>query len=105
MTAVGQPGLGWTVVLRRRPARIVAGEPEGGYTSVFEIICCYCGDDPEVDYREVSPELRRIRGPYPVAAGVAAYSNHLGRHQGASAADLARQRLTAPMRPIAVADQ
>jgi hypothetical protein len=83
MTAVGQPGLGWTVVLRRRPTRIVAGQPEGGYTSVFEIICCYCGDDPELDYREVSPELQRIRGPYAVAAGVAAYGRHLGRHRDA----------------------
>src|SRR5690242_14759627 len=73
MTAVGQSAPGWTVVLRRRPARIVAGQPEGGYTSLFEIICCYCGDDPDLDYREVSPELRRIRGPYQVAAGVAAY--------------------------------
>ena len=82
MTAVSQPGPGWTVVLRRRPARIVAGQPEGGYTSVFEIICCYCGDDPELDYREVSQDLRRIRGAYPVAAGVAAYEKHLGRHRG-----------------------
>jgi len=82
MTAVSQPGHDWTVVLRRRPARIVAGQPEGGYTSVFEIICCYCGDDPELDYREVSTELRRIRGAYAVAAGVAAYSRHLGQHRG-----------------------
>jgi len=82
MTAVSQPGPGWTVVLRRRPARIVAGQPQGGYTSAFEIVCCYCGDDPELDYREVSAELRLIRGPYPVAAGVAAYGKHLGRHRG-----------------------
>lgn len=82
MTALGQPGLGWTVVLRRQPSRIVAGLPEGGYTSLFEIVCCYCGDDPDLDYREVSPELRRIRGPYQVAAGVAAYGRHLARHRG-----------------------
>jgi hypothetical protein len=82
-TALGQPGLGWTVVLRRRPARIVEGQPEGGYTSAFEIVCCYCGDDPDLDYRDVSPELRRIRGSYQVAAGVAAYRRHLARHRDA----------------------
>ena len=47
---------------------------------MFEIICCDCGDDPDLDYREVSPEIRRIRGPYPVATGVAAYEQHLKRH-------------------------
>jgi hypothetical protein len=26
-----QPGNGWAVVLRRRPARIVESQPEGGY--------------------------------------------------------------------------
>src|SRR5690349_10040185 len=80
MTANGQPGLGWTVVLRRMPIRIVAGQPAGGYTDAFEIICCNCGDDPDLDYRDVSPELQRIRGPYPIAAGVAAYKQHVGRH-------------------------
>lgn len=81
-----QPGLGWTVVLRRQPGRIVDGRPEGGYTSLFEIICCYCGDDPDLDYREVQPALRRIRGPYPVAAGVAAYGRHLSQHRRRAAA-------------------
>jgi len=70
------------VVLRRRPVRIVAGEPEGGYTDVFEIVCCECGDDPDLDYREVSPELQRIRGPYPIAAGIAAYEIHAAQHPG-----------------------
>jgi hypothetical protein len=32
MNDQGQPGLGWKVVLRRRPDRIVEGRPEGGYT-------------------------------------------------------------------------
>jgi hypothetical protein len=75
-----QPALGWTVVLRRQPARIVEGRAEGGYTDVFELICCYCGDHPDLDHREVSPELQRIRGPYPIAAGVAAYEDHLELH-------------------------
>lgn len=76
----------WTVVLRRQPARIVAGHPEGGYTNVFEIICCDCGDQPDLDYREVSPELQRIRGPYPIAAGVVAYEEHIKLHPPAAAA-------------------
>ena len=77
-----QPAPGWTVVLRRQPARIVDGRPEGGYAGEFELICCYCGDHPDLDYRDVSPELQRIRGPYPIAAGVAAYQKHLDlRHR------------------------
>ena len=93
MTACDQPGVGWTVVLRRRPARIVAGRPDGGYTDVFEIICCDCGDHPGLDYRDVSPELQRIRGPYPIAAGVAAYEEHVGLHRR-------RQSLHPPGRPV-----
>jgi len=48
--------------------------------SAFEIICCDCGDDPGLDYRDVSPGLRRLRGPYPIAAGVAAYEKHVTHH-------------------------
>jgi hypothetical protein len=44
-------------------------------------ICCDCGDDPHLDYREVSPELQRVRGPYPIAEGIAAYKRHLGVHR------------------------
>jgi hypothetical protein len=85
-----QPALGWTVVLRRQPARIVEGRPEGGYTNAFELICCACGDHPDLDYRDISAELQRIRGPYPIAAGVAAYEKHLElrhRRQPAHQAD------------------
>jgi hypothetical protein len=81
MTACDQPGHDWTAVLPRRPARIVEGQPQGGYTEAFEVICCYCGDHPYLDYREVSPELQQIRGPYPIAAGIAAFEEHLGLHQ------------------------
>jgi hypothetical protein len=78
----GRPGHGWTVVLRRQPARIVDGRPEGGYTGVFELICCDCGDDPDLDYREAAPRFQRIRGPYPLPAGIAAYQKHVARqHQ------------------------
>ena len=81
MATCDQPGGGWTVVLRRRPARVVEGRPEGGYTDAFEIICCDCGDHPDLDYSEVAPELQRIRGSYPIAAGAAAYEKHVGLHQ------------------------
>jgi hypothetical protein len=80
MNDQGQPRHGWTVVLRRRPVRIIQGWPEGGYTDEYEIICCYCGDDPDLDYLEVSSQLQRIRGPYPITAGIAAYVKHAGRH-------------------------
>ena len=76
----GQPEHGWTVVLRRRPGRMVAGHPEGGYTDTYEIICCDCGDHPDLDYRQVSPALQRIRGSYRLLAGIAAYEKHVGRH-------------------------
>ena len=80
MNDQGPLGPGWTVVLRRQPVRIVAGQAEGGYTDEFEIICCDCGDDPGLDYREVSPALQRIRGPYPIAWGITAYVRHARRH-------------------------
>lgn len=63
--------------LRRQPARIVAGSSEGGYTSVFEVICYDCGDNPYLDYSEVPARLQRLRGPYPLREGLAAYEEHL----------------------------
>lgn len=79
------PGLDWTVVLRRKPIRIVEGQPEGGYTQVFELICHDCGDDPDLDYREVVPEFQRVRGPYSITEGIAAYRKHVALHQKAGA--------------------
>jgi len=81
MATSDPPENGWTVVLRRQPARLVEGQPEGGYTDVYEIVCCDCGDDPDLDYRDVSPRLQLVRGPYPIAAGVAAYEQHLRLHE------------------------
>jgi len=72
---------GWTLVLRRQPARIIEGRPEGGYTDAFELICCDCGDDPERDYCHLPSRLQLVRGPYPIAAGVAAYQHHSRLHQ------------------------
>ena len=81
---------GWTVVLRRQPAHMVEGRPEGGYTDLYEIVCCDCGDHPYLDYREASPELQRVRGPYLVADGIAAYVQHVRLyHQPADATSMA----------------
>jgi len=74
----GQHGHGRTAFLRRKPVRIVDGRREGGYTNLFELICPSCGDHPYLDYSEVSPRLQRIRGPYWMEAGLAAYDEHLG---------------------------
>jgi hypothetical protein len=82
--AVGQPGQHTEVVLRRQPTSIIDGRPEGGYTDSFEIICCDCSDDPSLDYREVSPRLQLVRGPYPVAMGIAAYEEHIESHEKGS---------------------
>jgi len=51
---------------------------EGGYTEAFELICCDCGDDPYLDYSQISFRLQQIRGPYTMRAGIAAYKQHLG---------------------------
>jgi len=75
-----QSALGWTVVLRRRPVRIVEGRVQGGYTDAFEIICCDCGDHPDLDCRDASLELQGIRGPYRIAAGITAYREHLNQY-------------------------
>jgi hypothetical protein len=73
----GQPGHGCTATLRRRPARIMQARIDGDYTSAFELICGECGDHPDLDYSEISPRLQRIRGPYTMRAGLAAYEKHL----------------------------
>ena len=77
-----ESGLGWTVVLRRQPVHLVEGQPEGGYTDDYELVCCECGDDPDLDYREVPPYLQRIRGPYRFSAGIEAYGQHVRLRHG-----------------------
>jgi hypothetical protein len=79
---LNQPAVGWTVVLRRQPVRIVEGHVQGGLTDAYELICCSCGDHPDLDYRDVSPELQRIRGPYSIVAGIAAYKMHVNVYHG-----------------------
>jgi hypothetical protein len=62
---------------------------------VFELSRCDCGDHLDVDYRQISPGLQRIRAPYPVAAGVAAHETDAslaaGNADGRPANDVNRQ--------------
>ena len=44
---------------------IVEGRVQGGDINAFELVCWDCGDHPDLYYRDVSPELQRIRVPYP----------------------------------------
>jgi hypothetical protein len=74
----GQPGHGSAAILRNQPVRIVDGRMHGGYNGVYELICPNCGDDPDLDYSEVAPGLQWLRGPRPIAEGLAAYYKHLG---------------------------
>ena len=64
--------------MRTQPARSADGRIHGGYTGVYELIRPDCGDDPSLDYSEVAPRLRWLRGPRPIAGGLAAYHQHLG---------------------------
>ena len=83
-TTFARPWLGWMVVLRCQRACIAAGQPEGGYADAYdayEVICRMCGDDPSLDYYEVSPRLQQLRGPYWLAPGAAALEMHLERHR------------------------
>ena len=73
----GQPGHGRTASLRRQSVWM-ADERKAHYTGAYEVICCDCGDHPYLDYSEIPPRLQRIRGPYTLEAGVAAYAEHLG---------------------------
>jgi hypothetical protein len=75
----GQPGHGSAAFLRNQPVRIVDGRIHGGYNGVYELICPNCGDDPDLDYSEVAPRLQWLRGPRPIAEGLAAYHQHLGK--------------------------
>ena len=94
-----EPALGWTLVLRRQPLHLVEGRPEGGYTDAYELICCDCGDDPDLDYRDIPSDLQRIRGPYRFTAGIEAYGQHdrlQHSQEPISAANGTPQRRTAP---------
>ena len=65
MPTYDQPTLGWTVVLRRQPVRIVKGQPEGGYTDAYELICSECGDHPDQDRAMAHRQRRKYIRPRP----------------------------------------
>lgn len=104
-----QAGLGWTVVPRRQPARIVACRAEGGYTDAHELVCCECGDHiPTWTTARSQPSLGRSAGPYPIAAGIAAHDRHVSRHHRAAGgyhsgrAARSQRRLTRQDDPLSV---
>jgi hypothetical protein len=76
--AAGQPGHGLTAGLRRRPVGLVGGRVKGGYAGAFEVICGDGGDHRYLDYPQLPPRLRRLRGPCPLDAGVEACGHHIG---------------------------
>ena len=70
----------WIIALRRMPPGDGQSDDPGAET--FEIICRECGDDPTLDYQQVSAELQQIRGPYTFSAGSAAFGQHAESHPG-----------------------
>jgi hypothetical protein len=81
MTASTAPGQGSTMTLRRQKAHAADGNPDGGYTDAFEIICGYCGDDPQQDYQDAPPRLQYLRGPHLLDVGVKQYEAHIAWHE------------------------
>jgi hypothetical protein len=77
LPGAGQPGHGRTASLRRQMVWM-AEDRKARCTGAYEVICRDCGDHPYLRYSEIPPRLQRIRGPYTLAAGVAAYARHLG---------------------------
>jgi len=79
----------WTLGLRRQPAsdadggRGDDGTEENG-AGEYELICRYCGDDPQLGYGEVSAELQQVRGPYRLKAAIEAFLKHDRSHEPAA---------------------
>ena len=44
---------------------------------MFEVICCDCGGNPFLDYSELPARFQRLRGPYTLREGLAAYEEHM----------------------------
>lgn len=72
----------WMIGLRRRPAGLSVNH-QGGGAGMFEIICRMCGDDPALDYRQVSAEFRQVRGCYPLRIGLVLFFQHQEFHDRA----------------------
>jgi hypothetical protein len=68
-----------TAILRAQPVRMTDGHADGGYTGRYEVICPACGDDPNLTYDQVPPELQKIRGPSEsLLGGFATLDAHTG---------------------------
>jgi hypothetical protein len=78
VSLAGQPGHGTAAFMRNQPACIADGRIHGGYNDVYELICPDCGDDPDLDYLEVAPQLQWLRGPRTLTGALAAYHKHQG---------------------------
>jgi hypothetical protein len=75
---VGELGHGFGAILRRQPAPSAHEGAEGGRADLFELICFDCGDNPGLDYSQISARMQRIRGPRTMETAWTAYEGHLG---------------------------
>ena len=57
---------------------MVDGQVEGGYNDVFEVICPSCGDNPDLNYAEISPQLQWLRGPHTLELALSVFHKHQG---------------------------
>ena len=79
---VGELGHGFGAILRRyQPARSRIAGRNANHAAQFELICFDCGDNPGLDYSQVSPRLQQIRGPRTMETAWTAYERHLGLAQ------------------------
>jgi hypothetical protein len=81
----GVPGHGnGTTSIRAQPVLIrdVLGqgrEWDGQVTGAYEVICHACGDNADLNYPEVAPEIQRIRGPHAsIESAQDALMEHIG---------------------------
>lgn len=95
MTVSDQPKRDEALRLRRLDG-VSNGRPEDGRTDEYELICSDCGDDPRRAFREVPAELQQVRGPYPLIAGIEAFTEHSESHGNLSRG--ARAVLAGPAR-------
>jgi hypothetical protein len=72
---------------------MIDGHADGGDTGRHEVICSACGDDPNLSYDQVPPELQKIRGPREsLLNGLAALDVHIGLADAAPDRERARAR-------------
>ena len=49
------------------------------YSNTYEVICPDCGDNLNVPYDAISPDLQQVRGPYQgIEEAKQALANHIG---------------------------